>query len=299
MVGMEKPSVKFITCIYSDLYGSELGGRPHRLNHYRWSLLSLLKMSDADFVCYTSDREYDELVNFFHKENDIPENRLEIKTYNLNKTPYVELLSQYKDINKIKSGDRCLEIQYMKMKWFLSENGEYDYYYWVDAGLSHCGLIPNKYLTLNGPHNRGYYESPLFNNVFLKNLIKYSEDKFVIIGKENDRNYWSGTVNPIHFNEFNRTIHIIGGLFGGKKELWGDLVDKFNDYLFTVTKSDNKCYHEEDILTLMYRNHEKSFKMLYFETWWHEDEKMSGVNMVEHTKENKSFYKILEELNNG
>jgi len=50
-------SVKFITSIYSDLYGTEFGGRPNRGGHYRYSLLSLLKMTDADFLCYTSDRE--------------------------------------------------------------------------------------------------------------------------------------------------------------------------------------------------------------------------------------------------
>ncbi|MDB4352051.1 hypothetical protein OAA60_01295 [Porticoccaceae bacterium] len=255
-------------------------------------------MSDADFVCYTSDREYDELINFFHEENDISKDKLSIEKYDLTKTPYLKLLSQYKDVNKIKSGDRCLEIQYMKLKWFLSEKGEYDYYYWIDSGLSHCGLIPNKYLTLKGPHNRGYYESPLFNNIFLKNLIKYSEDKFVLIGKENDRNFWSGTVNPKHFNLFDRSIHIVGGLFGGRKNLWEGLVEKFNEYVFTVTESDNKCYHEEDILTLMFRNHDELFKMLYFETWWHEDEKVSGINIDEHTQKNKSFYKIIEELNN-
>jgi hypothetical protein len=53
--------VKIMTSIYSDLYGSELGGRHGRKDHYRFSLLSLLKMSQADFVCYTSEREIDDL----------------------------------------------------------------------------------------------------------------------------------------------------------------------------------------------------------------------------------------------
>ena len=58
-------STKFITAIYSDLYGTELGGRPNRGAHYRFSLLSLLKMTDADFVCYTSDREIESLKQLF------------------------------------------------------------------------------------------------------------------------------------------------------------------------------------------------------------------------------------------
>ena len=63
--------IKFITSIYSDLHGTEFGGRPNRGSHYRYSLLSLLKMTDADFLCYTSDREIKDLKNFFYTEHNI------------------------------------------------------------------------------------------------------------------------------------------------------------------------------------------------------------------------------------
>jgi hypothetical protein len=43
--------VKFITAIYSNLNGTDYGGRQNRGNHYRWSLISLLRMTDADFIC--------------------------------------------------------------------------------------------------------------------------------------------------------------------------------------------------------------------------------------------------------
>jgi hypothetical protein len=64
-------SVKFITSIYSDLYGTEYGGRIGRGGHYRYSLLSLLKMTDADFLCYTSDRELPSLITFFYETHGI------------------------------------------------------------------------------------------------------------------------------------------------------------------------------------------------------------------------------------
>jgi hypothetical protein len=289
--------IKFITAIYSDLNGTDFGGRPSRGGHYRWSLLSLLKMTDADFVCYTSNAEYDDLYNFFHTQNNISEDKLKLVKFNLSDHYFSELFKKYKDINGARRGDRCIEIQYMKFIWFLSEDMSYDYYYWIDAGLSHCGLIPNKYLTPGGPHNRGYYESPLFNNTFLSNLIKNTEDKFTIIGKENDRNYWSGTVNPKHFFNYDRSYHIIGGLFGGKKELWDNILELFKKYVYQVTEEDGRLYHEEDIMTLMYRNHEDMFKTYQFDTWWHENERIAGLDMLEHLKSNKSFYKVLEELN--
>lgn len=74
----------------------------------------------------------------------------------------------------------------------------YDYYFYLDAGLSHCGLIPNKYLSLTGQHNRGYYESPL-NNKFLQNLIRNTGDKFTIIGKEKMIEIFTGNCEPNTF----------------------------------------------------------------------------------------------------
>jgi len=76
-------SVKFVTCIYSFLNGTTFGGRVNRYGHYRWSLLSLLKMSDADFVCYTSKDEYEDLVKFFYEDNKIDSNKLIFKIYDL------------------------------------------------------------------------------------------------------------------------------------------------------------------------------------------------------------------------
>ena len=61
--------VKIITAIYSDLFGTEMGGRQGRKDHYRFSLLSIMKMTDADFVCYTSEREIGDLKIFFYNQN--------------------------------------------------------------------------------------------------------------------------------------------------------------------------------------------------------------------------------------
>lgn len=290
-------SVKFITAIYNNLHGTQFGGRPSRGGHYRWSLLSLLKMTDSDFTCYTSFEEIDELKKFFYDENNITQTKLTLVPYDLKEHYFRNLFEKYKDYEGAKNSDRCIEIQYMKFIWCSMEDMSYDYYFWIDAGLSHCGLIPNKYLTLTGPHNRGYYESSLFNNKFLNNLINNTENKFTIIGKENDRNYWSGTVNPKHFFNYDKSYHVIGGLFGGKKELWKNIIENFKKYVYQVTVEDNRLYHEEDIMTLMYRNHEEIFHIYKFDTWWHEDERISGLEMSEYLKINKSFYKIIESLN--
>lgn len=285
--------IKILTSIYSDLYGSDLGGRSHRKDHYRFSLLSLLKMKNADFICYTSERELEDLKDFFYRLHGVSEDTLKFVVFDLYQNEYSELINSVKNVESMKNSDRCYEIQYSKFSWFKNEDKTYDYYFWFDAGLSHTGLIPDKYLT--GEGYRHYFESTLFNNKFLNNLIQYVNDKFVFVAKENERNYWEGTVSEEFYNVYDRSVHIIGGFFGGKKEMWEKVVPKFDEYLHLVLSKQKRLFYEEHIMSLMYQNHKEWFKTLNFDIWWHEDNFKDGTK--EFFEQNKSFYKILEELN--
>jgi len=239
---------KFITCIYTDLYGSELGGRPGRYNHYRWSLLSLLKMTDADFVCYTSETELKSLEEFFYRDNNVSQEQLKFVVYDIWNCKYKDLINSRKDVEFIKKGDRCIEIQYSKFAWWYNEDGSYENYYWIDAGLSH------------------------------------------------ERNFWSQTVDAKWYTNYDRSIHIIGGMFGGKKEKWGEIVNLFETYMSNILGEDDALPHEELIMTLMYVNHNELFERKHFDIWWCPDNAPQGTP-DELFQQNKSFYKILEELN--
>jgi hypothetical protein len=287
---------KFITCIYSDLNGTDLGGRPGRNGHYRWSLLSLLKMTEADFLCYTSEREYDSLINFFYNQHQISKEKLEIRVFDITKTRHSERLNSIKQVDEIKRGDRCLEIQYAKFEWFDYEDGSYDYYYWIDAGLSHVGLFPNKYLTSKHIEQR-YYECNQFNNEMLKNLIEFTGDKFFMIAKDNERNYWSGTVNPKWYINYDRSLHVVGGLFGGRRDKWRQMVDLFDNYLTRIMDEDNQHPYEELIMTLISFNHPELVNKKFFDVWWSPDSGIKGLQ-EDFFVINRSFYKIFEEFNN-
>ena len=285
--------VKIITSIYSDLSSLNMGGRSHRKDHYRFSLLSLLKMSQADFLCYTSEREIEDLKNFFYKTYNISEERLKFEVYDLLKSDYSDVLNPLKELSDKFVSDRSYEIQYSKFSWYNKEDKSYDYYFWFDAGLSHTGLIPDKYLS--GKGYQVYFESSLFNDNFLNNLLNYCEDKFVIVAKENSRNYWEGTVDNQYYNVYDNSVHIIGGFFGGKKELWEKVVPTFDQYVRLILPVQKKFFYEEHFMSLMYQNHKEWFKTLNFDIWWHEDNFKEGSK--EFFEQNKSFYKILEELN--
>lgn len=290
-------SIKFITAIYSDLNGTDLGGRPSRGGHYRYSLLSLLKMTNADFLCYTSDREIESLKNFFYEVHGVSQDKLKFQTFDLYQTKFKDLFAKRKNVEDIKKGDRCLEIQYSKFSWWWNEDKSYDYYYWIDAGLSHSGLIPVKYLTNSGAERR-YYESSLFNNDFLKNMIEDTSDKFLLLGKENDRNYWSGTVPQKYYFNYDRSIHIIGGLFGGHRDRWDQIITLFEDYATKILSDEEipALPHEEQVMSLMYFNHQDLFVRKHFDIWWCKDNAPRGTT-EELFANNKSFFRILEEFN--
>ncbi len=288
---------KFVTCIYSNLFGTKFGGRQSRNLHYKYSLLSLMKMENAKYICYTSEAEIQDLSNFFYDENGVNLENLEIKIFDLSKTNQQALFEEYKNYQEAYSSDRCLEIQYAKFE-LLKENldDEFDYFFWIDAGLSHCGLIPNKHLTQNLGH-RSYYESHIFNNNFLQNLISFTNDKIFIIGKENQRNFWSQTVDMKHYDNYSADYHIIGGIFGGNRISCEKLTNLFELYTDQITRSDGRVYPEENIMTVIWRNNESIFSIKLFDTWWHENSGIPDLDIEEHLRINKSFYKILEELN--
>ena len=253
-------------------------------------------MTNADFICYTTEDEKQELEVFFYVENNISKEKLKFIVFDLYDTKFKDLINQKKDLEQTKKSDRCVEVQYSKFHWYWNEDKTYDYYYWIDAGLSHCGLIPNKYLTDNGATRR-YYESNLFHNDFLNNLIEFTEDKLFIIGKENDKNYWSGTVGQKFYDNFQRDIHIIGGLFGGKKENFEWFVSKFEEYTEQILKDpDERIPMEEQVMTLMFYNYPEKFNRKHFDIWWCRDNCPPGTDN-ELFERNKSFYKILLELN--
>jgi hypothetical protein len=289
-------STKILTCIYSDLSGTEFGGRHARGGHYRWSLLSLLKITDADFLCYTSDREIAGLEDFFYVQHNVSREKIKFEIFDISQTKFYNVINQYKDIEGTKRGDRCVEIQYSKFHWWWNEDKSYDYYYWIDAGLSHTGLIPNKYLVGTHPEQR-YYESTLFNNDFLGNVIQDTGDKFLMLAKENVNYYWSGTVNRNWYtNLYDPSLHVIGGMFGGHKSKWDNIVNKFEDYLEKIILTDKGLPHEENIMSLMRVNHPELFEIKQFDIWWCPDSGPRDLD-VSYYEDKKSFYRILEEFN--
>jgi hypothetical protein len=285
--------VKFVTAIYNNLFGTEYGGRQNRGSHYKWSLFSLLRMTDADFVCYTSKNDINKLEDFFFNERGVDRSRITFKVFELPKTKHFELINKIKNVESVKSSDRCFEIQYNKFFWLSKETKGYDYCYWIDAGLCHCGLIPNKYLVNELGYESSFFNSYFFDNQFLSNLLKITEENIILFRKENQNYFWSFTVPEKYYNNFNSSYHVIGGLFGGKIKNVKWLAKEFEKVMLHIVNEENRLFAEEQFMGLIYGNNKEKFTSCEFDIWWNED---SGPRDLDpsYYDDKKSFYKCLE-----
>ncbi len=279
-----KQKTLFITSIYSNLWGTEFGGRSSRYHHYRQSLLTILRMNPTKVICFTPEDEFSDLENFFYVQNSIDKNLLELKIFDLKKSKYFNIISEKKDVEVMKTFDRCFEIQYNKFFWVenIPEINEYEKVYWFDAGLSHSGLFPECFAEGNG-YDRNFRFN-LFNENYLEILNDLSENKFIIVGKNNtNQYYWSTTIPQKYYENFSMDLHIIGGFFGGNRENYLELVDKFDKILSKLLSNESSLYMEEQILSHLYYENKDFFHVLTFDGWYQTDKNDSKT---------KYFYEI-------
>ena len=103
------------------------------------------------------------------------------------------------------------------------------------------------------------------------------------------------------FNEpYDYKWHVIGGAFGGKSSLIENFYNMYYDYSTRIADNYKEMWYEENILTVLYYNHEDLFTTKWFDIWTHENntksEHIGGRDVDEYLTTNKPFYKLLEEI---
>lgn len=269
-----------VTSIYANLWGTEFGGRASRFHHYRISLLNMLNMQPSKVVCFTSEEEITELKNFFYVQNNISEQLIEFKVFNLVDSKYFNVIKSKKNIDSMKTFDRCFEIQYNKFYWVqdLPEISEYDRVYWFDAGLSHAGLFPDCF-AFGNTYERNF-QFNVFNEEFLKTLNETSEDDFILVCKNNTgAYYWSVTIPEKYYNIYCKDLHVVGGFFGGKPEKYVEVIKEFDNLLSNLLLNENELYMEEQILSCLLYQNPNFFKTLVFDDWYKKENYIPGIKL--------------------
>lgn len=258
-----------LTSIYSNLWGTEFGGRPGRGFHYRHSLLNILNIKPTKVVCVTSKEEINDLKDFFYVRNGVSSSLLEFIEFDLKNTKYFDKIIKIKDVENAKKSDRCYEIQYNKFFWFelIKDCQNYDRIYWFDAGLSHGGLFPDQYRKSN--KSDGYYQINLFTPQYLNYLNLLTQEKILLISKNNlGQFFWSQHLPTQYYNQFDRSEHIIGGFFGGTPQKFIKLCESFDNLLTFLLNKENSLYMEELLMTCLYFNQKDDYITLKFDDWY-------------------------------
>lgn len=299
----------FVTCYYIGLYGTKFGGRNGLDGRYRDSFSSLLKLSNADWYVFCEEKDVTVLQEI---SNSHPETKVTLIPQSLENHYFQDLFDKYKDYEAAKESDRCLEVQYLKTHWLQSICNDYDYdtAYWIDIGISHSGLFPDKFMIQNPETvHKECFNVNLFRPEFVDGLNELTGDKFFIIEKSNNNYFCYRNLIPLkHFNDryketyrdSNDSNHCIGGLLGGKKEVINWFHNKFMDYAAMIAEEDKEIYEEESIYHVLRILYDDKFKVLYFENWYHENNiegSLSGDEARDTAfKNSKSFHKTFEEI---
>lgn len=259
----------FITSIYSNLWGTEFGGRPSREYHYRQSLKNILNMNPTKCICFTSSDEIDSLKLLFYNKFLISEEQLTFVVFDLKNTKYFNEIKKLKNIEEMKKTDRCYEIQYNKFLWRydISDILNYDRVYWIDSGLSHGGIFPEKYQ--KDRTREGHFNINLFTPQYLNRLNFLTNNKLLLLSKNNSGQFfWSQQIPQNYYNIFDKSKHIIGGLFGGTPSNFIEFCIRFEELLTQLIRNEKQLYMEELIMSCLYFNYKNDFILLEFDDWY-------------------------------
>jgi hypothetical protein len=282
-----KHDVTFVTGVYDCLSTTEFAGRNNRGAQYAFSLAQMHDMG-APIYCFTDKVN---MNRYFPALYGHGIDNFTFINYNLNEHPLSSEIQRVKDTNvelfrkNSAWSTRCVEIMWGKFDWLLhviNEIGvaEDKYIYWIDAGLSHNGILPMKYSTVfNGSDtskvnaSRDYHNSFVFDKIFKDGFPDYLAE---YTGKGKMMHMFCR--NPQHDDASHLNVPknirgtAVGGLFGGDITLvkaWAEeAIEICKDLL-----AHDFLIKEEDINSYMINKSwpNDDLTLYLFDTWYHED----------------------------
>lgn len=281
-------STHIVTCMYNDLHETEFTGRASRKPFYYCSLKNLLNLNTPIHL-YTSSNEVESI-------NGLNSELIDIQVGSLNQLP---IYNRIKDLKIKLAGSlevqRCYEIMYSKTYWLRKtiENTNGEFYYWMDVGLSHNGLFPKKLKRKpdSDDYCDKYFNYNVFNNSMMSHINKLSNNALYCMCFDQSKKPWQSYIDEKYITSLPRKkLHMIGGLFGGRKEMVIKFCDEFERRL-DIILNDGVLYNEEVIYTSIVNDNESMFNPQYFNSWYHVDSDLyqswtKGLHTV------KEFYKL-------
>lgn len=290
-----------VTCIYgcrdSDIYG----GRGWDLAVYQSTLVNLLNLNKP-LVLFTDHESVERTEKFLSEYaiNDFKVIGQSLSTFEF----HDKFMAFKKDIyESIVAKNRNEVLCYSKAFWVKQAlDNKYfnsDVAFWVDAGLTHHGIFPEKFggVEMRIPVKREWYYPQNPNNMFNPQLANKIYDKLDLSKIFSCALPMQGMVGDQelmiqeHYKLEHKPQllkHVIGGIFGGHKDIYNIFFERYKEMLNLYI--DKRMYGtEEPILSALYSIFPEMFDLKFFDLWWFFS---PGERTSYLSGEANSFYKV-------
>ena len=261
---------QFVTAIYTGLEGTRFNGNAQGgiYDRYKQSLRSLAA-GGYRIACFTAAAHMEELTEYYKDYPNLTLIHFELEDYVLHNA-----IESIKDKNSKYITDdswrsRCVEIMWGKFYWLWKNTTELeagDSLYWIDAGIFHGGLITNKF---RSPESKSFYDFDLINqkrNLF-EDLNKHAGDKVLNILSQTVNH---GSDDYVQVYPDRPEYAVIGGIFGGKRDVLLDYIGKATTHMQLVIDHD-VLLKEEEIMYYLHQREPELYTNFKFNSWYHDD----------------------------
>jgi hypothetical protein len=257
------------------------GAERSRTDRYLGSLKSHCKNLGYPIICYTQNKNLDELLKFkqLHGLDNLIIKIRELSDMKLHK----EISSVRDKFYDTNFNGRGMEIMWGKIDLMERELNNTDYIFWIDVGLQHPGIFPWMYNDLyfdktlhsfengkapiwNDKQQTQYTFGKILNKKIIDKISLLSRNKTFLITVNQPQCDFSGYIKNNILNEV-LTPHIIGGIFGGDVSTFKEFINNFWGYANKNIEY-NFFSTEEAIMKICYEHMNKdNFITFNFDVW--------------------------------
>lgn len=291
----------FVTAIYDNNYTTVIGGRGRGLDFFHPTLINIGNLG-YDLVLYCSKLHASNcratLAPYFKN--------LYVIEYELDQfIHFKEYIEWKRTFFKDVPNDRNEILCFNKLFWVrdaIERNlSDDDVYMWIDAGLPHHGIIPEKVggveLLRKHPKEVYYPDNPrnVFNPKLGKNLLKSIQPGklfYCSLPSQGDNTQLEALTRKAFDKEIRIVDHLVGGIFGGYKLDLLQILPYYESILKESIDSKVHCF-EEHLFNCLYAAFPNKFSLQKFDVWWFYS---PGEITSYLTEDANSFYKIFTRI---
>ena len=287
---------KLVTAYYTDVSGPPFFGHGEPARHERYlHSMRVLNGMNVEISCYCNETQFEFLSNYIDK---FELSNINLKISNLTDLPVLDKMLKIKESTN--SFNFYHEVDWNKIYLLNKEYDEsYEYIYWIDVGLSHHGIFPNKYnpnaelATGFSSDFNTYSFTKLFSPELFNGINNFVDDKLISI--ENQVHFHStlqlGEVFEKHYNYPSLSV---GGILGGNVSKLKWFIDKFNT-LGDISLEKNIILNHEAIISFIKEETPENFNNYRFQTWYHEDTLGMSEEITKHQVHFSDFFDLIYE----